>query len=161
MAVFWRGPVKATLETSPFPSGKLEEKENTARAFQVGNVETPPGQLATLMESRPACGPVARPGLRVRCDSSPLARLRRGLLRVGMWECGTRGVIMGISSPLRKPLRVRWTECCRSLSHTGLHPGSRHPEPGGLHFSFFFLLISFWENCFLRVTSDQFSFSSN
>lgn len=55
MAVFWRGPVKATLETSPFPSGKLEEKENTARVFQVGNVETLPGQLATLIECLKAC----------------------------------------------------------------------------------------------------------
>lgn len=77
MAVFWQGPVKVTLETSPFPSGKLEEKENPAGVFQEGNVNPPPGQLATLNESlkawptcqmqvKPICGAQVWPPERAR-----------------------------------------------------------------------------------------------
>lgn len=67
MAVFWRGPVKVTLETSPFLSGKLEEKEDPER---VRNVKTTPGPLATLPESLKAC--LLAPG-----EAWPTCQMRR------------------------------------------------------------------------------------
>lgn len=133
MAVFWQGPVKVTLETSPFPSGKLEEKENPAGVFQEGKVTPPPPPRDNLLPSMRVC----RPGPRVRCKSSPLVGLWCGLLR-GRMRMQQKGHHDGHFFSPERPPRVRWTECCESLSHALPDPGSTHPEPGCLHFSFSF-----------------------
>lgn len=102
MAVFWRGPVKVTLETSPFQLGKLERRGGEG---MVGRVQA--------------------------CSAAPLSSLGAQSVWLGLWVQGLLAGLHGVlepelataAPPARRDRRARVRDPGWTSTH--LEPGSR------------------------------------